>query len=211
MLVTAKTALLQALMQGEGYGIDLIERLKKRSVNISQGSIYPALRELESDGLLASREQDPDPERGGRPRVYYHLTKRGMEQAKKDKEVLLGILEADEQYLTSGLDATKLAILEKEATTAEGRAKLFASAAMPAKLSLEIGGSGYILLGVERGVESIRNSLSFMVWLRPRLKGDEKLSSGDLERFDFVIQNLRVLALGLMAESRLKNRSAPNE
>ena len=45
--ITAKAALLQALIEGEGYGLELIERVRTRThgrVKLHQGSIYPALR-----------------------------------------------------------------------------------------------------------------------------------------------------------------------
>ena len=82
--VSAKAALLQALIRGEGYGLDLIERVKERTqgrVILGQGSAYPALRELEREGLAKSWEADPTPERGGRPRVYYKLTASGQRAA----------------------------------------------------------------------------------------------------------------------------------
>ena len=47
--VSTKAALLQALIRGEGYGLDLIDRVKERTkgkVKIHQGNVYPALRDL---------------------------------------------------------------------------------------------------------------------------------------------------------------------
>ena len=82
--VSTKAALLQALIRGEGYGLDLIERVKERTkgkVVLHQGNVYPALRELERGGFLRSREADPTPERGGRPRRYYELTASGRRAA----------------------------------------------------------------------------------------------------------------------------------
>ena len=75
--ITAKAALLQALASGPGYGLDLIERVEKRTrgaLILGQGSVYPALRDLEREGLLDSYEGPPTPERGGRPRRYYKLS-----------------------------------------------------------------------------------------------------------------------------------------
>jgi PadR family transcriptional regulator PadR len=82
--ISAKAALLQALISEDGYGLDLIERVKKRTngqVVLNQGSVYPALRDLEREGLVKSYESEPLPERGGRPRRYYKLTAAGQRSA----------------------------------------------------------------------------------------------------------------------------------
>ena len=65
-----RTALLQALVDGESYGLELIERVDQRTsgaLRIQQGRVYPVLRALEAEGLLESYDGDPVAERGGRP------------------------------------------------------------------------------------------------------------------------------------------------
>ncbi|WP_437907024.1 PadR family transcriptional regulator [Sorangium sp. So ce327] len=92
--MTAKAALLQALISGPGYGLDLIERVKKHTSGrlvLGQGSVYPALRELEREGLLDSYEGEPIPERGGRPRRYYKLNAIGAKAAMEQKDVVMGL------------------------------------------------------------------------------------------------------------------------
>ncbi|WP_438005061.1 PadR family transcriptional regulator [Sorangium sp. So ce321] len=92
--MTAKAALLQALVSGPGYGLDLIERVKKQTnggLVLGQGSVYPALRELEREGLLDSYEGEPIPERGGRPRRYYKLNAMGARAAMTQKDVVVGL------------------------------------------------------------------------------------------------------------------------
>lgn len=94
MAVTTKAALLQALVRGEGYGLELIDRVRERSkgaIELTQGSIYPALREMEKEGLVKSYESAPVPERGGRPRVYYKLTALGAKRAMEDHDAVLGL------------------------------------------------------------------------------------------------------------------------
>ena len=49
--IDTKVALLQALIQGESYGLEIIERVKSQTngqVVLLQGRVYPALRQLES-------------------------------------------------------------------------------------------------------------------------------------------------------------------
>lgn len=93
--VSAKAALLQALITGPGFGLDLIERVKERTkgaVSLHQGSIYPALRALEREGLLRSWDGETTPERGGRPRRYYELTAEGRRAAYRDQQVFTAFI-----------------------------------------------------------------------------------------------------------------------
>ncbi|HWM95219.1 MAG TPA: PadR family transcriptional regulator [Thermoanaerobaculia bacterium] len=92
--IDPKTALLQALVSGDGYGLELIQRVKVRNagkVVLHQGSIYPALRALEQDGLVESYESEPMAERGGRPRIYYRLTGEGRRAALEERPSLIGL------------------------------------------------------------------------------------------------------------------------
>lgn len=94
--VTAKAALLQALADGEGFGLELVSRVRERTagkLELGSGSVYPALRELEREGLVASREADPLPERGGRPRRYYKLTAEGVRALRETRAVVRGLFE----------------------------------------------------------------------------------------------------------------------
>jgi PadR family transcriptional regulator PadR len=91
---TAKAALLQVLISGEGYGLDLIDRVRERTdgrLSLGQGSAYPALRELEKDGLVTSYEGPPLPERGGRPRRYYRITAKGRRIAYEHRSIAQGV------------------------------------------------------------------------------------------------------------------------
>jgi PadR family transcriptional regulator PadR len=89
--VTAKAALLQVLMEGPGYGLDLVDRVLGRTngaIRLGDASVYPALRSMEREGLLRSWVGDPLPERGGRPRRYYELTAEGLRTARTAKETI---------------------------------------------------------------------------------------------------------------------------
>ncbi len=91
---SAKAALLQALISGPGYGLDLIDRVEKQTqgrLALGQGSVYPALRDLEREGFLASYDGDALAERGGRPRRYYRLTAQGQLAARQNREAAAGL------------------------------------------------------------------------------------------------------------------------
>lgn len=58
-----------------GYGYDLQQRLARRGMEIEQGTLYPLLRRLEEQGLLAEEWKVED----SRPRKYYQLTEAGRQ------------------------------------------------------------------------------------------------------------------------------------
>jgi PadR family transcriptional regulator PadR len=92
--VTARAALLQSLIQGKGYGLELIGRVEQRTkgaIKLGQGSVYPALRDLEDEGLVKSWDGEPLPERGGRPRRYYELTADGLRAATEHRDAIVGL------------------------------------------------------------------------------------------------------------------------
>ena len=57
------------------YGYGLISSLAERGLDIEQGTLYPLLRRLESQGLLQS-EWNVD---GSRPRRYYMISSLGTD------------------------------------------------------------------------------------------------------------------------------------
>lgn len=59
----------------EHYGYSLIKRLVELGLEIDQGTLYPLLRRLETQGLLQSSWRIED----GRPRRYYLISPAGKE------------------------------------------------------------------------------------------------------------------------------------
>lgn len=69
-------------LETEQYGYSLINNLRENGLEIDQGTLYPLLRRLESQGLLQSDwriEAD-------RPRRYYALSPEGRELLPRLKE-----------------------------------------------------------------------------------------------------------------------------
>ncbi|HET6344931.1 MAG TPA: PadR family transcriptional regulator [Myxococcota bacterium] len=93
--VTAKAALLQVLTAGPGFGMDLIARVRERTqgrVELGQGSVYPALRDLEREGLVeACKGEQRDVGAGGRPRRHYRITTAGRRVARGHQEIVAGL------------------------------------------------------------------------------------------------------------------------
>jgi PadR family transcriptional regulator, regulatory protein PadR len=74
--------LLATLEKGPAHGYAVIERLRESSggeFDYPEGTIYPALHKLESEGLVSSRWA----EAGGRRRRVYSLTRRGRVAAER--------------------------------------------------------------------------------------------------------------------------------
>ena len=67
------------ILRSPGYGYGLLEKLEEAGVDVDANTLYPMLRRLENQGLLAS-EWDTD---GARPRKYYSTSAQGMELARE--------------------------------------------------------------------------------------------------------------------------------
>jgi len=68
--------ILQTIAQGLSYGFSIIDH-----TGLPSGTVYPALRRLESAGLVASLWDHRGAEKsGGPPRKYYRLTASGRER-----------------------------------------------------------------------------------------------------------------------------------
>jgi PadR family transcriptional regulator, regulatory protein PadR len=79
-------------LRQEKYGYDLISRLAEQGLDIDQGTLYPLLRRLESQGLLDSKWNVD----GSRPRRYYVINPAG--------EAILNELTTEWQSLTQVME-----------------------------------------------------------------------------------------------------------
>ena len=64
---------LALLSKGDGYAYDIASRLAK-GVDMGEGTIYPLMRRMQADGLVAAYLQESP---SGPPRKYYRLTEQG--------------------------------------------------------------------------------------------------------------------------------------
>jgi PadR family transcriptional regulator PadR len=73
----------------EAYGVPISRELEAhRGRDVSVGSVYAALDRLEAKGLVASSLGDPTPERGGKAKRYFRVTKEGLRQVHETRRVL---------------------------------------------------------------------------------------------------------------------------
>ncbi|MDP2871053.1 MAG: PadR family transcriptional regulator [Bacillota bacterium] len=77
---------LALLAEAEGYGYDLIKRVRDSSdgaMQWSEGMLYPVLHRLEKRGLVSSSWKTAD---SGRRRRYYAITQRGRAELARQTE-----------------------------------------------------------------------------------------------------------------------------
>ena len=73
----------------EAYGVPISRELERhRGRSVSVGSVYAALERLEGKGLVTSTLGDPTPERGGKAKRYFRMTKEGLRQVHETRRVL---------------------------------------------------------------------------------------------------------------------------
>jgi PadR family transcriptional regulator, regulatory protein PadR len=82
--------LLAVIYLGEqAYGVPISRELElHRRRTVSVGSVYAALERLESKGLVSSNLGDPTPERGGKAKRYFRITRTGLKQVQESRRVL---------------------------------------------------------------------------------------------------------------------------
>jgi PadR family transcriptional regulator PadR len=75
--------LLNLLSRGEMYGYEILQEASRRSANafeFKEGTLYPALHQLEKKGLIQSEWRTAE---NGRERKYYSLTPKGKKTAQE--------------------------------------------------------------------------------------------------------------------------------
>ena len=82
----ATPLVLAILAENESYGYQIICRVRELSeeeVKWKDGMLYPVLRRMEKQGLIASTWRDSN---GGRARRYYRLKPRGRRQLEVEEK-----------------------------------------------------------------------------------------------------------------------------
>jgi len=73
---------LSLLLEKDRYGYELVNEISK-NISISEGTIYPLLRRLNSDGYFETYLKESSE---GPPRKYYKITDSGLEAHKQLSE-----------------------------------------------------------------------------------------------------------------------------
>jgi len=61
---------------------------RRSAADVSVGSVYAALERMEGKGLVSSSVGDPTPERGGKAKRFFRITKEGLRQVHETRRVL---------------------------------------------------------------------------------------------------------------------------
>jgi PadR family transcriptional regulator PadR len=89
---------LRLLAERPMYGYEIVAAIRQSSremLSFGEGIIYPVLHELEDAGLLSTRRATV----GGRPRVYYRLTRSGRRRLERSTSDWLRVAAAVQSVL----------------------------------------------------------------------------------------------------------------
>lgn len=76
-------------LEGHAYAVRVVEEIRERTGrDLAQASIYVVLGRLEDKGFLRSRLGEATAERGGRPKRFYSLTERAVEELRSTRTAL---------------------------------------------------------------------------------------------------------------------------
>lgn len=79
--------ILSVLTQGEKYGLEIVDAVKKLKESLSLGTLYTTLHRMEKKGFVGSRWGETTGERAGARRRYYHPTALGARVLKESQRV----------------------------------------------------------------------------------------------------------------------------
>ena len=73
----------------DGYGVSIAQEIERRtSREVLLGSVYAALERLEKKGIVSSELGEATPERGGRAKMYFQVTAKGIREARQTQRAL---------------------------------------------------------------------------------------------------------------------------
>jgi PadR family transcriptional regulator PadR len=74
----------------EAYGVPISEAIEESSGReVAIGSVYITLDRLERKGLVSSRLGEPTAERGGRAKMYFRVTAKGLREVRQARRTLV--------------------------------------------------------------------------------------------------------------------------
>jgi DNA-binding PadR family transcriptional regulator len=84
-------------LSDEAYGVSIRAEIAERTGRTpSPGALYTTLDRMEEKGLVVSRIGDPTPQRGGRAKRYFRVTKAGTCAVKRAQDAYRRLLEGFE-------------------------------------------------------------------------------------------------------------------
>lgn len=75
-------------LKDNAYGVQIRDKIRETTkLDWNYGTLYCTLDQLFQKGYLKRMESDPVAERGGRRKIFYHLTAEGIEVLKEAMEL----------------------------------------------------------------------------------------------------------------------------
>ena len=72
------------------YGVPISREIEQQcGRDVALGSVYATLERLEEKGLVSSDLGEPTPERGGRAKRYFSLTRKGLRGVRETRRALI--------------------------------------------------------------------------------------------------------------------------
>ena len=99
---TVGVLILGLLAEREMYGYEIVQEARRRSAqtfHLKEGTVYPALHQMERDRLLKAIWRDGPT---GHPRKYYTLTAKGRRRAESKRKQWVSIAQAMRTILGDG-------------------------------------------------------------------------------------------------------------
>lgn len=83
--------MLVLLRLGESaYGVPISREIERQcGREVALGSVYATLERLQEKGLVSSDLGEPTPERGGRAKRYFRLTRKGLREVRETQQALI--------------------------------------------------------------------------------------------------------------------------
>lgn len=75
--------------EGEIFGVEMMDELRRHGYLISSGTLYPILHSLERDGYLTRRDEVVS----GKVRKYYRITEKGINALGEAKKKIQELVE----------------------------------------------------------------------------------------------------------------------
>jgi PadR family transcriptional regulator, regulatory protein PadR len=73
----------------DAYGVSIAQEIEHRTGrDVLLGSVYAALDRLEKKGVVSSSLGEATPERGGRAKMYFRVTAKGIREARQTQRAL---------------------------------------------------------------------------------------------------------------------------
>lgn len=74
-------------LKNNAYGVSIIKEVKKRTgKKLTFGSLWVSLDILHKRGFVKKSMADPTPQRGGRSKIYYSLSPKGIRALEEARE-----------------------------------------------------------------------------------------------------------------------------